>query len=504
MVKKLKSDAPDPPGPFHQQQQQQLQPQQQQQQQQENTPNDWVGNEILSLIYGNHPYTPQNTPQPTPQAIQSQPLCHQVNQPLAQTPSGFPAPSHPQTSSAPSAGTNALQVHMQYVAAEVPQQQPYSGQNQPSFRPQFPGQPLTNGGTMNSLAQPPSGNSCSPAQPVSRPGGSQALFTPFSVGGKRPSDYSEQYGAPLKCTATSPLFPQDPQGPETAREPPVAQLSQCLESTRGPPVAQFPQRNRIEGSHGFKVTFPGNSPKFIVSNIGERRHINTLMNNYITTIIHHSAGPRAWLRFFIVFSRDSETAQPVLPCRNHQNENHPYHMLEVSAGNDEARWDYDFHPSVMVRPAPASAGVYNVQLRFLCRNSCLTRKDLMLICQLERDGVVEGREVLDVKVSACPRRDVPKSSGNPPPPKMPREDRNQGSHQEGCLGLGESMDTVPVPALPASANVLEQAFSQAQDFGIHSARLHYIGQRFRELHPEEYEDVERQFNDLWDSRMQKY
>lgn len=69
--------------------------------------------------------------------------------------------------------------------------------------------------------------------------------------------------------------------------------------------------------------------------------------------------------------------------------------------------------------------------------------------------MVEGREVLDVKVSACPRRDVPKSSGNPPPPKMPREDRNQGSHQEGCLGLGESMDTVPVPALPASANVLE-------------------------------------------------
>ncbi|XP_037787954.1 tumor protein 63-like isoform X2 [Penaeus monodon] len=500
MVKKLKPDAPDPPGQFHQQQQEQIR-RQQQQQQQENIPDDWVrGNEIYSLIFSGPQYTAQdsrpsstlqNTPQQTSQAIQSQPLSHQANQLPAlggQTTSIFPVPTPPQNSSTPSTGANAQHAQLQYGSAEVPQQQQYSGLNQPSFRLQYSGQPQTNGGAINSLMQPVSGNSPSLVQPVSRPGGSQALFIPHNIGGKRPSDYSEQYGAPLKCTATSPLFPQDSPGPE---------------APRGPLVAQFPQRNRFEGNYGFMVTFPGNSPRFIVSNVGDRRHINTEKNNYITAIIHHSAGHRASLRFFIVFSRDSDTAQPVLPCRNHQNENHPNHMLEVSAGNGEARWDYIYHPSVVVTPAPASREEYNVQLRFLCRNSCLTRKDLMLICQLERDGVVEGRECLDVKVSACPRRDVPKPSGNPSPPKMLREDRTQGSHQEGCSGLDESMVTVPTFALAASANSLE-AFGRAQEFGVLSARLSFIDQRFKELHPEEYEKAKEDFNTLWASRIQKH
>ncbi|XP_063591747.1 tumor protein 63-like isoform X2 [Penaeus indicus] len=499
MVKKLKPDAPDPPGQFHQQQQEQIQPQQQQQQQQENFPDDWVRREIFSFLNSGPQYTAQdsrpsstlqNTPQQTSQAIQSQPLSHQASQlptQIAQTPSNFPVPTPPQNSSTPSAGANVQYAQLQYVSAEVPQQQQYNGQNQPSFRLQYTLQPQNNGGGVNSLAQPVSGNSPSLVQPVSRPGGSQALYTPLNFGGKRPSDYSEQYAAPFKCTATSPLFPQDTQVPE---------------APRGPPVAQFPQRNRFEGKYGFRVTFPGNSPRFIVSNIGDRRHINTEKNNYITVIIRHSADHRASLRFFIVFSRDSDTAQPVLPCKNHQNANHPNHMLEVSAGNGEARWDYNYHPSVVVTPAPASPEEYNVQLRFLCRNSCLTRKDLMLICQLERDGVVEGRECLDVKVSACPRRDVPKPLGNPSPPKMPREDPSQGSLQEICGGLDESMVTVPTLALTAPTNSME-TFRQAQEFGILSARLSFIEQRFKELHPEEYEEAKEQFNTFWDSRMQK-
>ncbi|XP_042876693.1 uncharacterized protein LOC122256222 [Penaeus japonicus] len=526
MVKKLKANGPDPPDQLYQQQQ--LQQQQQQQQQEQQQQEHWLEREF-NIFFNNPQQTPQEprhslsrqttpqvqeiSPQQAAQVNQSQQVGLQANQPsfqISQLPSTLPVFTYPQSSST---GTSIQHLPNAAISLSIPLQQQCNGQNQPSFRPQNSGQ------------QPVPDNSTALAQSAPRPGGSRAIYIPDRTGGPRAGSCSEQWRVPQVMNATSPIFPQvcgKVDGDFVGLFDHVIRGDEP-EQPQGPPVAQFPQRNSLPGRYDLKVDFPRDSPKFIVREIeGGRRRIYTLMDNNNTVIIRHSADSRASLRFLIVFSHDSEATQPVLPCKNHQNEHHPHHMLEVFSGHGDSKWEFEYHPSIVVTPAPTAQGEYNVQLKFLCRNSCLTRKDLVLICQLERDGQVLGRECLDVKVSACPRRDASRPSGNPPPHKMLRGDRSQGGHQDVGSNLFEAMDAVPIPApgipapgipapgipapgipAPVASAVSAEALRQALESASNVARLFFIVQRFKELHPEEYEDIKTQFNTFWDSRMQK-
>ncbi|XP_069193211.1 putative uncharacterized protein DDB_G0271606 isoform X2 [Procambarus clarkii] len=174
---------------------------------------------------------------------------------------------------------------------------------------------------------------------------------------------------------------------------------------RSPPVAQFPQRERIVGVYGLGVSFLGQSPKLVVNEDGDSQHLYTEKNHPITMVVTHTAGQSASLRLLLVFAKDSEASQPVHPCKIHQDPAHPKHMVVVDGGVETVVWGEAPHPSIVVTPPPSHLQQYSVVIKFLCRNSCLTRRDLSLVVQLEQDGGVVGREALSVKISACPKRD---------------------------------------------------------------------------------------------------
>ncbi|XP_068245496.1 cellular tumor antigen p53-like [Palaemon carinicauda] len=277
------------------------------------------------------------------------------------------------------------------------------------------------------------------------------------------------------------------------------------EPSSGPPVAQFPQRNSFSGIYGLQVSFPGESPKLVVKEdaVGNR-YLFTELDHCITTVVKHSADQSAAMRFIIVFSRDCEATQPVHPCKNHQKAEHPNHMLEVVSGSSMPIWEEYPHPSIVVAPSPSSEGNYSVQLKFLCRNSCITRKNLTLICQLEREGTVVGRKCLELKISACPRRDAKTTKSK----EVPENDTIDGVMQPELAGLGDmatsnyALAKNPSFFQTAAQSITQsndEVFSSALESGRAAAYSAYMEKRFKEMHPQDYASAKADFECWWDS-----
>ncbi|XP_076045261.1 uncharacterized protein LOC143027695 isoform X1 [Oratosquilla oratoria] len=194
----------------------------------------------------------------------------------------------------------------------------------------------------------------------------------------------------------------------------VASTSQgdtVFEDTPGlaiPPIREIPDTTGFKGDFEFKVSFPENSSKLIVQE-GENgiRKLYTTDGEAVTTCIKHAAGRATTLRIFICYKDATLMAKPVHPCKVNRKDAHPYHMMDIVCSN-EVRWFDQPHPSIVIpiglQPSN-SQGDYKLQLKFLCRNSCIKRKGLYLIFQLEERNHTIGRETLELKVSACPKRD---------------------------------------------------------------------------------------------------
>nr|XP_053657319.1 LOW QUALITY PROTEIN: uncharacterized protein LOC128706441 [Cherax quadricarinatus] len=256
------------------------------------------------------------------------------------------------------------------------------------------------------------------ALPRTRPGGSMALYVPPNGGDirrrqNREFDFNQalkdNYEVWLPLPKGTPGI-GDPLGPQVGCSKEGHSMKDMMagfgtDPPRHPPVVQFPQKTAFQGDFNLGVHFLGQSPKLVVNTEQDgslrlkHRERNILHDG------HRPFVPQTTLRLLLVYSKDCEASQPVHPCKNHQDPVHPKHMLVVK-GVDGSEWMEDPHPSILVTPSPTHhPHQYSIQLRFLCRNSCITRKDLTLILQLEKDCVVVGRLSMSVKVSACPKRD---------------------------------------------------------------------------------------------------
>ncbi|KAK8730974.1 hypothetical protein OTU49_007727, partial [Cherax quadricarinatus] len=257
------------------------------------------------------------------------------------------------------------------------------------------------------------------APPRTRPGGSMALYVPPNGGDirrrqNREFDFNQalkdNYEVWLPLPKGTPGI-GDPLGPQVGCSKEGHSMKDMMagfgtDPPRHPPVVQFPQKTAFQGDFNLGVHFPGQSPKLVVNTEQDGSlRLNTERDYPITMVIDHLSDHKTTLRLLLVYSKDCEASQPVHPCKNHQDPVHPKHMLVVK-GVDGSEWMEDPHPSILVTPSPTHhPHQYSIQLRFLCRNSCITRKDLTLILQLEKDCVVVGRLSMSVKVSACPKRD---------------------------------------------------------------------------------------------------
>lgn len=258
-----------------------------------------------------------------------------------------------------------------------------------------------------------------------------------------------------------------------------------------PPVVAYPERSRFEGDCQFRVDIPGTGRKLLVrpDEGGEGRWINTEKGHMITLELTHTAeSSAACFRFLLVYSKNAEASTAVVPCGNHRREERPKHMLEVKVGEKEAsvEWEDDPHPSVLVTPKILAPGKFTCQLAFLCRNSCLTRRDLTLLCQLEVGGRVVGREPFKVKVSACPRRDAgaPFRRSTLPPTPSPIL---TGTYPRSQLPASD-----PETRMPVSDTWME-AMREAEKQGRRMASLVFLERYFQEKFPDQYKEAYEMF-----------
>lgn len=265
-----------------------------------------------------------------------------------------------------------------------------------------------------------------------------------------------------------------------------------------PPVASYPDRRRLEGPFEFQVAIPGTGPKLYVTpsgsdDDGSTKTINTDRDHMITLSLAHTGNPaNTCHRFLLVYSKDSEACQPVCPCKNHRNESHPKHMLEVKAGERDAivEWFDEPHPSVVVIPAPSASGMYTYHITFLCRNSCVTRKDLTLLCQLEIGNKVVGREVFRVKMTASPRRDSKSLRRTASTPTT-----SHSSLSSSPCATSSSHTSPPIATSEEDGVVSEGITREAKRM----AHLVYVEQYFKESFPEQHRHASEQFSHLWNT-----
>lgn len=263
-----------------------------------------------------------------------------------------------------------------------------------------------------------------------------------------------------------------------------------------PPVKTYPDRNRFSGTFQFQVGIQGTGTKLIVTPSGRDedsscRTIYTERGHMVTIWLTHTGSlTKCRHRFLLVFSKDAEASHPVSPCKNDRKEAHPNHMLEVKAGERDAsvEWPSDPHPSVVVTPI-AQGQHYTYQLTFLCRNSCVMRKDLTLLIQLEDNNVVVGREVFKVKVSACPRRDSATPHRRPITAAAASRPSPSSSFSSSS---SSSFSHTPNTAYDELSEDVTKA-------GRKMARLVYLEQYFRDHFPDQHSQATENFCRLWDT-----
>ncbi|XP_077998092.1 tumor protein 63-like isoform X2 [Glandiceps talaboti] len=142
--------------------------------------------------------------------------------------------------------------------------------------------------------------------------------------------------------------------------------------------------------------------------------------------------PGSIIRAMPVFKRPEHVKEVVKRCPNHSsakehNEGHPAPSHLVRCENALATYMEDQttgRQSVIVPFENPQVGTEYITClySFMCFSSCvggLNRRPIQVIFQLEKDGTVLGRRVLEVRICACPGRDRKTDERHAQPPPKP-------------------------------------------------------------------------------------
>ncbi|XP_042870755.1 cellular tumor antigen p53-like isoform X2 [Penaeus japonicus] len=207
----------------------------------------------------------------------------------------------------------------------------------------------------------------------------------------------------------------------------VSMLELASQSTTVSGVVDVPILTDMEGEYGFTVSIQDRerttkSPMWLMSKITKKLYTN--INKAVPFEINlkkRVVNENFFIRAVPVFSSPQFLRTNVNRCPNHAsptdptNHDFPYPEHVVRADHPGARYD-NTNGRLSVRVPldilqDGSGSDYTpVLLRFMCLGSCvggINRRPIAIILTLENgNGHVVGRKVVDVRVCACPTRDI--------------------------------------------------------------------------------------------------
>ncbi|XP_068247070.1 uncharacterized protein [Palaemon carinicauda] len=207
----------------------------------------------------------------------------------------------------------------------------------------------------------------------------------------------------------------------------IAQQQQTFSLSKSGGVVDVPALTDMEGEYGFSVTIEEKerttkSPMWLMSNVTNKLYTN--INKAVPFEIRLRKKVPSDKSFFIravaVFSSAQFLRTNVTRCPNHAstaditNHDFPYPAHVVRADHPEAK--YEENPNgrlsvIVPLDILVDGSDYTpILLRFMCLGSCvggINRRPIAIILTLENVlGQVCGRKVIDVRVCACPTRDI--------------------------------------------------------------------------------------------------
>ncbi|XP_066939566.1 tumor protein 63-like isoform X4 [Macrobrachium rosenbergii] len=192
-------------------------------------------------------------------------------------------------------------------------------------------------------------------------------------------------------------------------------------------VVDVPALTDMEGDYGFSVTIEEKerttkSPMWLMSSVTNKLYtnINKAVPFEIQLRKKVPSDKSFYIRAVAVFSSAQFLRTNVTRCPNHAstadmtNHGFPYPTHVVRADHPEAKYEESLtgRLSVVVPLDKLVDGsdYTPILLRFMCLGSCvggINRRPIAIILTLENaSGQVFGRKVIDVRVCACPTRDI--------------------------------------------------------------------------------------------------
>ncbi|XP_002738810.1 tumor protein 63-like, partial [Saccoglossus kowalevskii] len=213
-----------------------------------------------------------------------------------------------------------------------------------------------------------------------------------------------------------------------------------------PPLQQsiatptVPSTTEYMGDYGFEIYMASSqtfskAATWTYSDIVKKLYVKMAVTCPIKFKTHTSPPPDSIIRAMPVFKSPEYVKEVVKQCPNHASMkvsglDHPFPSHFLRCENIQARYTEDpttSRQSVSVPYENPQVGTEYITYlyAFMCFTSCvggLNRRPIQVIFQLEKDNVVLGRRVLDVRICACPGRDRKSDEKrcHPPPKQIKR------------------------------------------------------------------------------------
>ncbi|GAB6021504.1 Tumor protein 63 [Chamberlinius hualienensis] len=215
--------------------------------------------------------------------------------------------------------------------------------------------------------------------------------------------------------------------PQVKHHYPVSLSSEAVGSSESfPATGTFPSTNNWPGDYQFDIAFPSQNcsssktANYVYSDILDKLYINICVPCIIEFQVNENLPLGCSIRAMVMYEKPEHISTVVKRCRNHSspennyntNFSHVEHFIRCESEDTQYIIDpVSGRQSILVPYINPSAGSerYRLLYKFMCLSSCnggVGRRSIILIFTLEHNGAILGRRVINLRICACPSRDM--------------------------------------------------------------------------------------------------